>query len=104
MKLHSYTHPKEHSGRVPLAKLNTRSLFISTTILVGILYTVCALFVAIIPQATMAFFGYISHLDLLAIAQPLTWGAFFIGLIFFALGTGVSAAFVGYYYNRMITK
>lgn len=98
MKTNAYPHNRRTSS------INIRSLFIATTVLAGVLYIICALFVTIMPQTTMKFLGYVSHLDLLEIAQPITWGAFFVGLIFFALGTGLSAAFIGYYYNRLATK
>ncbi|MDB9529729.1 DUF5676 family membrane protein [Oscillatoria sp. CS-180] len=98
MKTNAYPHNRRTFS------INIRSLSIATTLLAGLLYIVCAIFVALAPQSTMAFFGYVSHLDLLEIAQPITWKAFFVGLIFFALGTGLSAAFVGYYYNRLSTR
>lgn len=104
MQSNSYPRKNHHSSRNHVMKLNTRSLFTATTVLAGALYIICALFVAILPQTTMAFFGYVSHLDLLEIAQPITWGAFFVGLVFFALGTGISAAFIGYYYNRVALR
>lgn len=104
MKSNAYPQKNHHSGRNVVMKLNTRSLFIATTVVTGVLYAICALFVAVMPQVTMAFFGYVSHLDLLTIAQPITWGAFLVGLIFFALVTGASAAFIGYYYNRVAVR
>lgn len=104
MKLQAYSQQSKHNDRIPKLKLKPQSLFIATTILVGFLYSLCALFVAVSPQSTMAFLSYVSHLDLVAIAQPITWDAFFVGLVFYALGTGLLVAFIGYYYNRIATK
>lgn len=82
-------------------RLNVRSLFIATVITTGIAYLICVLFLTVVPQATMAFFSYILHANLSGITLSLTWGSFIVGLLVWSVGTGLYAAFIARFYNKL---
>lgn len=99
-------HPEyEHAHRNHIvAKLNGRSLFLSTAILTAVLYTICVGFIALAPQAAMAFFSYILHADLTTIARPVNFGNFIVGLLAWSLGTGLYAVLIARLYNRLLVR
>lgn len=82
-------------------RLDTRALTVAAGGAAAIGFAICALFVAIAPGATSVFFGNVLHLDLAAIARPLTWGSFAGGLVAVASGAAIFVAFVGSTYNRL---
>jgi len=81
-------------------KLNERSLFLATAITTGIVYLLCLLFVLLSPQLAMAFFSSIVHANLTGMTLTVTWGNFVKGLLFWSIGTGLSAALLARLYNR----
>jgi len=89
-------HVRSHSGM----KLNERSLFLATAITTGIVYLLCLLFVLLSPQLAMAFFSSIVHANLTGMTLTVTWGNFVKGLLFWSIGTGLSAALLARLYNR----
>ncbi|MBI4500047.1 MAG: hypothetical protein HY700_02695 [Gemmatimonadetes bacterium] len=82
-------------------KLDAKALGIGAGITAAIVAAVCRLAAAIAPGATAAFFGYLLHLDLSAIARTPTWGSFFAGVIVWGVGTGLVFALGGWLYNRI---
>jgi 2TM family of unknown function (DUF5676) len=44
-------------------------------------FTICALFVALAPQPTAAFIGYLLHIDISGITRPVTWASYFAGVV-----------------------
>lgn len=94
---HTGTHRTNH----PIAVLRARSLFIATTVMSALAYIICIVFIALAPQATMAFFGSILHADLSSISRSVSFTSFLIGLFTWSLGTGLYAALIARLYNRI---
>lgn len=100
------THEREnrYAHRGSTIKLNTRSLSIATAIITGIVYSICVLFIALAPHATMDFFSYILHINLTSLARVVSWGSFIAGLLFWSLGPAIYAALVARLYNSLATR
>jgi 2TM family of unknown function (DUF5676) len=62
-------------------------------------FTICALFVALAPQPTAAFIGYLLHIDISGITRPVTWASYFAGVVSVGIWTGLWAAVVAKLYN-----
>lgn len=71
-------------------------------IVTAVLYTLCALAVALSPGATAAAFSYVLHLDLTGIARPITFGSYIGGAICMSLGVGLVFGAAAGLYNRII--
>jgi membrane protein YqaA with SNARE-associated domain len=83
-------------------RLNTWAFGIAAGATAAMLFTLCALAVAIAPGPTTAFFGFIMHMDLTGLTRSLTVGSFAGGLVAWALGTALAFGFTGWLYNRLI--
>lgn len=83
-------------------RLDTRAFAIAAGTTAGVLFTLCAVAVAVAPGPTTAFFGYLVHLDLSALPRTLTVGSFIGGLICWTLGTALSFGFAAIVYNRLV--
>ena len=83
-------------------KLDVWSFSFSVGVVTAALYTICAFFVAIAPEATAAFIGYLFHINLASLTRAISWGSYFAGLVGSALGMGLSAAGVAGLYNRLV--
>jgi hypothetical protein len=83
-------------------QINSRAFGMAAGLTAAVLFLVCALFVAVAPDATTAFFGTLIHADLSAVTRPLSLGSFFIGLIAWTLGTGFTFGFAAAVYNRLL--
>lgn len=102
---HSIHHSEENRVRsYAVQRLSMRSLFIATAITTGLAYLVCALFLTVAPDATMAFFSYILHANLNGIVRSLTWGSFIVGFLVWSVGTGLYAALIARLYNKFSVK
>jgi hypothetical protein len=69
-----------------------------------VLFTICALAVALVPDRTTALGGYLIHMDLSGMTRSMTFGRFVGGLVIWTLGTGVTFAGVAAIYNRLVTR
>lgn len=94
-------HTGTHQTNPVTTILRARSLFIATAVMSALAYIICVVFIAIAPQATIAFFGQILHADLSSIARSITFGSFIVGLVAWSLGTGLYAALIARFYNRL---
>lgn len=86
------------------ASLDSRAFGLAAGTVAAVLYTLCALGVALAPEATVAFFSSILHIDLTGLARPLTWGSFFTGLLCWTIGVGIVFAAAGALYNRFLHR
>ena len=77
---------------------------VTTSLTIGILYILCALFVLISSAKAVGFFGSMFHgIDLSKIAvTTITWSSFFIGLIITVILTAVVTFFVVLFYNMCL--
>ena len=82
-------------------KLNIAAFSGATAIVTIVLFTLCALFIALAPGAAYAFFSYLFHVDLSGSAYPMTWGVFLGGLVAWGGGMGLTAAALAWLYNGL---
>jgi hypothetical protein len=83
-------------------RLDARAFGLAAGAMAAVLFTICALAVAIAPGPTTAFAGYLIHTDLSSMSRSLTLGSFVGGLICWAVGTSLTFALVAAVYNRLI--
>lgn len=83
-------------------RLDTRAFALAAGLTAAVLFTLCAVAVAIAPGPTTTFFGYLVHADLSAIARTLTFGSFVGGLVCWTLGTALTFGLAAAIYNRLV--
>ena len=81
--------------------LDARALGLAAGVTAGVLFILCALAVAIAPEATTAFAGHLIHVDLSGMTRTLTVGSFVGGLVCWTVGTGLTFWLMGAIYNRL---
>lgn len=80
-------------------KLDIKAFAYAVGLMSAILYTICAILVAVAPEATMTVFSYLFHLDLTNLARTIGWGSYFVGLIGITLGSALIGAGTAWFYN-----
>lgn len=83
-------------------RLDTKAFAIAAGTTAAVLFTLCALAVAIAPGPSMAFFGYLAHMDLSALPLTLTFASFIVGLIGWTVGTALTFGLAAAIYNRLV--
>lgn len=83
-------------------RLDTRAFAIAAGLTAAVLFTICALAVAIAPGPTTAFFGFLVHADLSTLQRTLTFASFIGGLIGWTLGTALTFGLAARIYNRLV--
>jgi hypothetical protein len=83
-------------------KLNVWAFGSSVGIAVAAGFTICALFVAIAPEATAAFIGYLLHINLSGLTRPITWASYVAGVLMVGIWTALWAAAAAKLYNFSI--
>ena len=81
-------------------RIDAKAFGLAAGAVASILFTVCALAVALAPAPTTAVLGGLIHLDLSNIARPLTWASFVGGVVGWSVGTAATFAVVAALYNR----
>lgn len=82
-------------------RLDPKALGLSAGIVAVVLFVVCAIAVALAPDATMAVGEALFHADLSALTRSLTWGNFVGGLFGWGVGTALVFSLVAALYNRL---
>jgi hydrogenase/urease accessory protein HupE len=85
-------------------KLKVWSFGLAVGIVVAVSFTICAFFVAVAPEATAAFIGYLLHIDLAGVTRPVTWANYFAGVLAIGIWTALLAAAAAGIYNSLISK
>ena len=86
-------------------RLDVRALTNAGAVVAAVIFVVCALFVALAPEAAMSFAGFLLHADLSGLARDrVTWGNFFGGLASFSALFAVVYGASGWVYNRLARK
>jgi 2TM family of unknown function (DUF5676) len=80
-------------------KLNVWGFGLAVGAVVAAAFTICAFFVAIAPQATTEFIGYLLHINLSGLSRPISWASYFAGVVGVGLWTGLWAAAAAKLYN-----
>ena len=68
-------------------------------IVVAAAFTICAFFVAIAPEATAAFVGYLLHIDISGLTRPVTWANYLAGVLAVGVWTTLWACVAAKLYN-----
>ena len=85
-------------------KLNIWGYGIAVGAVVAVAFTICAVFVAIAPEAIADFIGYLLHINLSSLTRPISWGSYFAGVLGIGIWTGLWAAAVAKFYNLLISR
>ena len=80
--------------------LDSKSLGLGAAIVAAIVYSICALFVAVFPTATTAALSYVLHLDFATMARPLSWASYCVGVVSLSVFVGLVVASAAAFYNR----
>lgn len=82
-------------------KLNTLAIANATSVVTAVLFTLCALLLAVAPAAAYAAFSYLFHVELGDIAYAMTWGVYLGGLIAWVVVMWLVAGTLAWLYNRL---
>lgn len=82
-------------------KLDTRALTLAAAVVAAVLYALCALLIALAPEATMRVAGYLMHVDLGGISRPISWGGVLAGLTAWTAASAACAYALAELYNRL---
>ena len=82
-------------------KLDARAFGLAAGVAAAVLFLICAIAVAIAPEATTAFAGHLIHVDLSGMTRTLTLGSVIAGLVCWFAGTTLTFWFVAAVYNRL---
>ncbi len=82
-------------------KLDTRALALASGTVAAVLFTLCALFVALAPEATPRATRALFHV-VVAAPPTITWPGFLAGLVFWFVGTAATVAVLAGLYNRWV--
>jgi hypothetical protein len=82
-------------------KLDARAFGLAAGTAAAVLFLICAVAVAIAPEATTAFAGHLIHVDLSGLTRTLTFGSFVGGLVCWFVGTTLTFWLVAAVYNRL---
>ena len=85
-------------------KLDVRGFSIAVGTVIAAAFSVCAFFVAVAPEGTAAFLGYLLHINLSGLTRALTWPSYFAGASAVAVWTGLWAAVTSKLYNFLISR
>lgn len=85
-------------------KLGYRNFMLPVTAFFSIVYVICGIFYAILPQQTIAFGSYLFHASLGMQAIPTTAARFIIGLIETIILSVAGSALFAWLYNKIAGK
>ena len=85
-------------------KLNVWAFGVAIGIVIAAAFTICAFFVAVAPEATADFIGYLLHINLSGLARPINWASYVAGVLGVGIWTGLWAAAVAKFYNLWISR
>jgi hypothetical protein len=82
-------------------RLDPKAFGLAAGVTAVVLFVVCAIAVALAPDATTALAGFLIHTDLGGFTRTLTWGNFVGGLLGWGVGTALVFSLVAALYNRL---
>jgi len=83
-------------------KLNIWAFGLAVGIVIAAAFTICAFFVAVAPEATATFIGYLLHINLSGLARPITWASYVAGVLGVGIWMALWAAAAAKLYNLSI--
>ena len=85
-------------------KLNIWAFGSAVGIAIAPAFTICAFFVAVAPEATAAFIGYLFHINLSGLSRPITLASYVAGVLAVGIWTALWAAAAAKLYNLLISS
>lgn len=85
-------------------RLDTRAFALAAGIVAAVLWTVCTFLLTVMPQASMAAFSSMTHIELGGLARKPTWSTFLIGLGCWFILTFLIYWCVAGIYNRLLAE
>jgi 2TM family of unknown function (DUF5676) len=80
-------------------RLNVWAFGLAVGIAVAAAFTICAFFVALAPEATAGFIGYLLHINLSGLTRPVSWTSYVVGVLGVGIWTALWAAAAAKLYN-----
>lgn len=80
-------------------QLNVRAFGLAVGIVVAAAFTICSFFVAVAPEATAEFIGYMLHVNLVGLTRAISWTSYFAGVVGIGIWTALWAAAIAKIYN-----
>ena len=85
-------------------KLNVWAFGLAVGSVIAAAFTICSFFVAVAPEATASFIGYLLHINLSGLMRPISWASYFAGVIGLGIWTALWAAAAAKSYNLLILR
>jgi 2TM family of unknown function (DUF5676) len=85
-------------------RFDARAFGTAAGIVAAVLFTICALAVAVAPDQSTALAGYLIHMNLSGMTRTVTLGSFVGGLIIWTLGTAIVFGSAAAIYNRLVAR
>lgn len=85
-------------------KLKASAFGLAVGIVAAAAFTVCSFFVAVVPESTADFIGYLLHINLAGLTRAISWASYFAGVVGIGIWTGLWAAAAAKIYNLSISK
>lgn len=85
-------------------KIDIRAFCLSVGAAVAAAFSVCAMFVAIAPEATAALIGYLLHINLSGLSRSISWGSYFAGVLGVGFWAGLWAGVAAAFYNALLRR
>ena len=85
-------------------RLDARAFGTAAGIVAAVLFTICALAVAVAPEPTTALASYLIHMDLSGMTRSMTLSRFVGGLVLWTFCSAVTFAGVAAIYNRLVAR
>ena len=70
-------------------EIKSSAFGIAVGIVVAAAFTICSLFVAVAPEATAEFIGYLLHINLAGLTRSISWASYFAGVAGLGIWTGL---------------
>ena len=80
---------------------NVRALTVTGVVVAAATYVICAVFVALAPDAASTLGTYVTHMDLMRVGRTVTWGGALIGFVFFTAFVAIVCGASASIYNRL---
>lgn len=84
-----------------MTRLDERALALAAAGVTAVIFSLCALWIAVSPHGFMATIGYLLHINLSPLARTVTFASYVAGLICVSLFAAVSLGALGALYNRL---
>ena len=84
-------------------QLNIRAFGLEVGIVVAAAFTICSFFVAVAPEVTAGFIGYMLHVNLAGLTRAISWTSYFAGVVGIGIWTALWAAAIAKIYNLCVS-